>query len=114
VPHTVDSIAWLDTSLWVDRALAGVSYWIKLGPSRVRLTLPLENVDDAIQAAAASCASRRRTYPLRDKPRRPVAMPVLEPGGLYELGGLTAPVRVECWRVPTKCPIVESGGIIFL
>ena len=42
MPRTVNSIAWLDTPLWVDQALTGMSYWITLGSSRVRLTLPLE------------------------------------------------------------------------
>jgi len=73
VPHTVDSIAWLDPPLWVDRALAGVSYWIKLGPSRVRLTLPLENVDDVIHS------STRRTPPAPRFPGNASAGPLRAP-----------------------------------
>jgi hypothetical protein len=44
------SIAWLDTPLWVDRALVGMSYRITLGSSRVRLTLPLDNVDEVLHS----------------------------------------------------------------
>jgi hypothetical protein len=71
MPQTVDSIAWLDTPLWVDRALAGVTYRITLGSSRVRLTLPLENVDDEIHSSvrrtppAPRFPGRRRPAPLR-------------------------------------------------
>ena len=47
--------------------LAGVTYRITLGSSRVRLTLPLENVDDVIHS------STRRTPPAPRFPgtRRP-------------------------------------------
>lgn len=70
MPRTVDLIAWLDTPLWVDQALAGATYRITLGSSRVRLTLPLENVGDEIHSTT------RRTPPAPRFPgsRRPAPL----------------------------------------
>ena len=71
MPPTVETIAWLETPLWVDRAVAGMSYAITLGSRRVRLTLPLENVGEVIHSTHGSSPptppfpGRRRPAPLR-------------------------------------------------
>ena len=119
MPRTVDSIAWLDTPLWVDRALAGVSYWIKLGPSRVRLTLPLENVDDTIHSItrrtppAPRFPGTRRPAPLR-APRSETGFALPVPDGML----LVTAVRL---RIPaegdlaigsyTTWPITSVGAV---
>lgn len=120
MPHTVDSIAWLDTPLWVDRALAGVSYWIKLGPSRVRLTLPLENVDDAIHSItrrtppAPRFPGTRRPAPLR-APRSETGFALPVPDGML----LVTAVRL---RIPAEGDLaigsyttwpITSVGVVF-
>jgi HEPN domain-containing protein len=71
VSKTVEAIAWLDTPLWVDRALAGATYRITLESRRARLTLPLENLGDTIHASvrrappAPPFPGRRRPAPVR-------------------------------------------------
>jgi HEPN domain-containing protein len=107
VPPTVDSIAWLDTPLWVDQALAGVSYQITLESRRVRLTLPLENVGDAIHSStrryplAPRFPGTRRPAPLRaSRVESGFALPV--PDGLL----LVTAVRL---RIPAEGDLaVES------
>jgi hypothetical protein len=107
VPSTVDSIAWLDTPLWVDQALAGVSYQITLESRRVRLTLPLENVGDAIHArtrrfpTAPRFPGTRRPAPLR-APRGESGLAQPVPDGLL----LVTAVRL---RIPAEGDLaVES------
>jgi hypothetical protein len=75
---TVDSIAWLETPLWVDQATAGKSYPITLESRRVRLTLPLENLDDVIHATLRELPSAPR-FPGRLRPG-PLRAPRVESG----------------------------------
>ena len=107
VPPTVDSIAWLETPLWVDRALAGVSYQITLESRRVRLTLPLENIDDVIHSSARPLPptprfpGKRRPAPLR-APRGESGLALPVPDGLL----LVTAVRL---RIPADGDLaVES------
>lgn len=107
VPSTVDSIAWLDTPLWVDQGLAGVSYQITLESRRVRLTLPLENVGDAIHSStrqfppAPRFPGTRRPAPLR-APRSESGFALPVPEGLL----LITAVRL---RIPAEGDLaVES------
>ena len=112
---SVDSIAWLDTPLWVDRALGGASYPITLDSRLVRLTLPLENLDTIYSRvrrfpAAPLFPGRSRPAPLRPRAESGIALPV--PDGLL----LVAAVRL---RFPgdgdlavesyTTWPIVRVG-----
>jgi hypothetical protein len=107
VPNTVDAIAWLETPLWVDQALAGVTYQITLESRRVRLTLPLENLDDTIHSSirrfppTPRFPGRRRPAPLRtSRSESGISLPV--PEGLL----LVTAVRL---RIPADGDItVES------
>ena len=114
-----NSIAWLDTPLWVDRALAGMGYWITLGSSRVRLTLPLENLGDAIHSStrrippAPRFPGTRRPAPLR-APRSETGFALPLPDGML----LVTAVRL---RIPaegglavasyTTWPITQVGAL---
>ncbi len=107
MPSTVDSIAWLDTPLWVDRTVAGVSYQITLESRRVRLTLPLENIGDAIHSStrrfppAPRFPGTRRPAPLR-APRSESGFALPVPEGLL----LVTAVRL---RIPAEGDLaVES------
>jgi hypothetical protein len=83
VPKTVEAIAWLETPLWVDRALAGATYRITLDSRRVRLTLPLENLGDTLHSSvrqfppAPRFPGRRAPAPLRgSRAESSMALPV--------------------------------------
>jgi hypothetical protein len=100
MPRTVDSIAWLDTPFWVDRALAGESYRITLGPSRVRLTLPLENVGDTIHSSmrrtppAPRFPGTRRPAPLR-APRSDSGSALVVPDGMLVITAVRLRIPAE-------------------
>jgi HEPN domain-containing protein len=65
-------------TLWVDQATAGKSYPITLESRRVRLTLPLENLDDVIHATLRELPSAPR-FPGRLRPG-PLRAPRVESG----------------------------------
>src|SRR5260370_3814348 len=100
MPPTVDSIAWLKTPLWVDQAVAGKSYAIRLESRRVRVTLPLENVDDVIHATlralppAPRFPGRLRSAPLR-APRAESGMAQPVPDGLLVVTAVRLRVPAE-------------------
>jgi hypothetical protein len=119
VPRTVDSIAWLDTPLWVDRALAGMSYRITLGSSRVRLTLPLENVGDTIHAStrptppAPRFPGTRRPAPLR-APSSAAGSALVIPDGMLVVTAVRLRIPAEgnlAIGSYTTWPIGQVGGV---
>jgi hypothetical protein len=117
--RTVDSIAWLDTPLWVDRALAGVTYRITLGSGRARLTLPLENVADEIHSMsrrtppAPRFPGKRRPAPLRAaRAETGFALPV--PEGMLVVSAVRLRIAAEgdlAIGSYTTWPITQVGAL---
>jgi hypothetical protein len=117
--RTVDSIAWLDTPLWVDRALAGVTYRITLGSGRARLTLPLENVADEIHSIsrrtppAPRFPGKRRPAPLRAaRAETGFALPV--PEGMLVVSAVRLRIAAEgdlAIGSYTTWPITQVGAL---
>jgi hypothetical protein len=97
---TVDSIAWLETPLWVDQTLAGKSYAIRMESRRVRLTLPLENLDNVIHATVRALSpaprfpGRLRPAPLR-APRAESGMAQPVPDGLLVVTAVRLRIPAE-------------------
>jgi hypothetical protein len=119
VPRTVDSIAWLDTPLWVDRALAGATYRIMLGSSRARLTLPLENVDSEIHSTtrrtppAPRFPGSRRPAPLR-APRSETGFALPVPEGMLVVTAVRLRIAAEgdlAIGSYTTWPIARVGAV---
>jgi HEPN domain-containing protein len=119
VPRTVDSIAWLDTPLWVDHALAGATYRITLGSSRVRLTLPLENVGDEIHSTtrqpppAPRFPGSRRSAPLR-APHSETGFALPVPKGMLVVTAVRLRIPAEgdfVMQSYTTWPITRVGAL---
>jgi HEPN domain-containing protein len=119
MPRTVDSIAWFDTPMWVDRALAGMSYRITIGSSRVRLTLPLENVDDEIHSRirrtppAPRFPGTRRPAPLR-APRSGTGFALPVPDGMLVVTAVRLRIPAEgelAIGSYTTWPITQVGAV---